>query len=101
MRIFLAGATGVIGRRLVPLLVRGLHEVTGTTRDASKANALAVAGVEPLVVDMFDADRVTAGVIAARPDVIIHQLTDLPQQFDRDRMAEALARNARLRVEGT
>jgi nucleoside-diphosphate-sugar epimerase len=101
MRIFLAGATGAIGRRLVPLLIRSLHEVTGTTRDPAKANALAVAGVEPLVVDAYDADRLTAGVIAARPDVIIHQLTDLPQEPDPERMKAARLGNARLRIEAT
>jgi nucleoside-diphosphate-sugar epimerase len=101
MRIFLAGATGAIGRRLVPLLVRNLHEVTGATRDPAKVHALAAAGAEPTVVDVFDADRLTAAVIAARPDVVIHQLTDLPQVIDPATMPAALARNARLRVEGT
>src|SRR5262245_21859619 len=101
MRIFLAGATGAIGRRLVPLLVRNLHEVTGATRDAAKVHALAAAGAEPVVVDVFDADRLTAAVVAARPDVVIHQLTDLPQVLDPATMPAALARNARLRVEGT
>jgi nucleoside-diphosphate-sugar epimerase len=101
MRIFLAGATGVIGRQLVPLLVRAGHRVTGATRVADKAAALTAAGAEPVVVDVYDAGRLTAAVMAARPDVVIHQLTDLPQTLDPGSMAEALARNARLRIEGT
>ncbi len=101
MRIFLAGATGVIGRRLVPLLVAAGHHVTGTTRSAEKAAALTAAGAQPCVVDVYDAAALTQAVVLARPDVVIHQLTDLPQVLDPAAMAQALARNARLRVEGT
>jgi nucleoside-diphosphate-sugar epimerase len=101
MRIFLAGATGAVGRRLVPLLVGAGHQVTGSTRSAEKAKGLRAAGVKPVVLDAFDADAVQAALFDARPEVLIHQLTDLPQQFDPAKMAAALERNARVRIEGT
>src|SRR5262245_28685045 len=101
MRIFLAGAAGAIGRRLVPLLLRAGHEVTGTTRSAAKANELAQAGVTPVVLDVFDAQQVSAAMCAARPEVVIHQLTDLPREFDQERIAASYPKNARIRVEGT
>jgi nucleoside-diphosphate-sugar epimerase len=98
MRVFLAGATGAIGRRLVPLLLRAGHDVTGTTRSADRASELARAGVAPAVLDVFDPQAVTAAVRAAKPDVLIHQLTDLPREFDE---ALVVAKNARIRTEGT
>jgi len=101
MRIFLAGATGAIGRRLVPLLVGAGHQVTGSTRSLEKVAGLQAAGVKPVVLDAFDADAVQAAIFDARPEVLIHQLTDLPQQFDPAKLAEALERNARIRIEGT
>lgn len=101
MRIFLAGATGAIGRRLVPLLLAAGHAVTGTTRSSSKAEELKARGVEPVVVDALNGEAVRDAVVRARPDVVIHQLTDLPQILDPARLAEALARNAHLRIEGT
>jgi nucleoside-diphosphate-sugar epimerase len=101
MRVFLAGAAGAIGRRLVPLLVRAGHEVTGTTRSSATANELERAGVTPAVLDIFDAPAVMAAVAAAAPEVIIHQLTDLPRIFDQTRIAAAYAANARIRTEGT
>jgi nucleoside-diphosphate-sugar epimerase len=101
MRIFLAGAAGVVGRRLVPLLIGAGHQVTGTTRSAGTAEAIARAGAAAAVVDVFDAPALARAVAAARPDVVIHQLTDLPDVFDRDLMAAAGARNSRIRREGT
>jgi len=101
MNIFVAGAAGVIGRPLVALLVRAGHNVTGTTRSTDKIAAIAAAGAEPVVVDVFDAAELMAAVMAARPEVIIHQLTDLPDQLDPKAMEVALDRNARLRIEGT
>ncbi len=100
-RIFLAGASGVIGRRLTPLLCDAGHQVTGTTRSASKAEALRALGADPVVVDVFDAAGLSRAVAAARPDVVIHQLTDLPPGLDPSRMQAALPRNARIRDEGT
>jgi nucleoside-diphosphate-sugar epimerase len=101
MRIFLAGATGAIGRRLIPLLRDAGHAVTGTTRSADKAARLGSSGVTPVVVDMLDAAAVERAATAARPEVVIHQLTDLPQVFDARLMADARARNARLREVAT
>lgn len=101
MRIFLAGAGGVIGRRLTPLLRAVGHTVVGTTRSPDKMAALRVLGAEPVMVDAFDADGLLRAVMAAKPDAVIHQLTDLPFPPDSPRYAEGLARNARLRVEGT
>jgi len=101
MRIFLAGATGTIGRRLVPLLRIAGHHVVGTTRSSAKGDALRAAGVEAVVVDVFDAPALSRAIAAARPDVVIHQLTDLPPGLDPGRMAEAGQRNARIRSEGT
>jgi nucleoside-diphosphate-sugar epimerase len=101
VKIFLAGAAGVIGRRLVPLLVEAGHEVTGTTRTAGRAAALRAAGVVPVVLDVFDAAAVRAALAAARPDVVVHQLTDLPAGLPPARMAEGIERNARIRREGT
>src|SRR6266446_2361682 len=101
MRVFLAGAAGAIGRRLVPLLLRAGHEVTGMTRSAETASELARAGVVPAVLDVFDAQAVTAAVGAAKPAVVIHQLTDLPRQFDQALVVASYAKNARIRTEGT
>ena len=101
LRIFLAGAAGAVGRRLVPLLVDNGHHVIGTTRSASKADALATMGIEPVVVDVFDESKLAQAVLNARPDVVIHQLTDLPAGLEPSRMPEALGRNAKLREEGT
>jgi len=100
MNIFLAGATGVIGRRLVPLLRDAGHTVTGTSRSAEKASALGVLGAHGVVVDVYDARALLKAMSAAYPDVVIHQLTDLPRSLDGARPTEFVA-NARLRIEGT
>ena len=100
-KLFLAGASGVIGRRLVPLLLqRGWH-VVGTTRSSEKAKALAAAGAEPVVVDVFDARAIERAIAHAQPALVLHELTDLPPGLDPARMADAIARNARIRSEGT
>lgn len=101
MNIFLAGATGVIGRRLVPLLRDAGHKVTGTTRSEERAAALGALGAQGVVVDVYDARALLKAMAAAYPDVVIHQLTDLPDTMDPARAAEVLAANARLREEGT
>jgi nucleoside-diphosphate-sugar epimerase len=100
-RIFLAGASGAIGRRLAPLLVANGWTVTGSTRSAEKAAALGEMGVEAVVVDVFDRAALGRAVASARPEVVIHQLTDLPYALEAGQMAEALVRNGRLRDEGT
>jgi nucleoside-diphosphate-sugar epimerase len=101
MRIFLAGASGAIGRRLVPLLLRAGHAVTGTTRSAENAKLLEGAGVTAAVLDVFDAPAIADAVRSARPDVVIHQLTDLLREFDQAQIAASYSKNARIRTEGT
>lgn len=99
MRIFVAGASGLIGVRLVPLLARAGHVVAGMTRSPQKAGLLKDLGAEPVVCDVFDEAELTGAVTAFRPDVVFHQLTDLP-----DNAADIAAfgqRNARIRTEGT
>ena len=100
-KVFLAGAAGVIGRRLVPLLLQRSWHVVGTTRSTERAKALAAAGAEPVVVDVFDAPALERAVVAAQPSVVVHQLTDLPAGLDPALMTEALSRNARVRSVGT
>jgi nucleoside-diphosphate-sugar epimerase len=100
-KVLLAGASGVVGRRLVPLLLEAGFTVTGTTRSAEKAAALARAGIAPAVVDVFDAEALKALLMRVRPEIVIHQLTDLPSGLDPALMAAALPRNARIREEGT
>lgn len=101
MDIFLAGATGVVGRRLSRLLLADGHAVTGATRSSENAAVLGSRGVTPVVVDAFDAAALRDALVRARPEVVIHQLTDLPDVLDPARREDMLARNARLRIEGT
>ena len=77
MRVFVAGATGALGRHLVPGLVAAGHEVTATTRTPGKVAQLRAAGAEPVVVDGLDREAVIAAVLAAAPEVIVHQMTAL------------------------
>ena len=99
--VFVAGASGVIGRRLCPLLVADGWRVTGTTRSVEKADALRRMGVSPVLVDVFDADALKRAVAGSQPEIVIHQLTDLPPGLEPARMAEGRERTARLRDIGT
>ena len=101
MNIFLAGATGVVGRRLVVLLRQAGHDVTGTTRSAANAAALETLGARPAIVNVFDAKGLLAAMAAAQPDVVIHQLTDLPDVIDPAAWPAMREANARLRRDGT
>ena len=101
MKIFLAGAGGAIGRKLTPLLRAVGHTVVGTTRSADKTDAVRALGAEPVVVDVFDAEALARAVSAAAPEAIIHQLTDLAVPPGTPQYDEAIARNVRLRIEGT
>jgi nucleoside-diphosphate-sugar epimerase len=101
MKVFLAGATGVIGRRLAVLLRDAGHDVTGTTRTAAKTSLLQAIGTAPVVVDVLDAEALAEAVVAARPDVVMHQLTDLPSAPGTPGYAAAQEANRRLRIEGT
>jgi nucleoside-diphosphate-sugar epimerase len=100
-RIFIAGASGAIGQRLCRLLVNSGFLVTGTTRKPERAGMLESLGVTPVVVDVFDVNLLHSAVLAAQPDVVVHQLTDLPPGLDPKLMPEARIRNARLREIGT
>jgi nucleoside-diphosphate-sugar epimerase len=100
-RIFLAGATGVIGRRLTPLLLAHGHSVCAATRSQDKSEFLRKLGASPVVVDVFDAEALSTAVLDAKPEIVIHQLTDLAVVQDPAQRSSALARNARIREEGT
>lgn len=100
-RIFLAGGSGAIGRRLIPQLVAAGHQVAATTRRAEKAEELRAIGASPVVIDVFDAGDLLAAVAEVKPEVVIHQLTDLPAGLDPNKMGEAIIGNARVRDEGT
>ncbi|MBV8431681.1 MAG: NAD(P)-dependent oxidoreductase [Solirubrobacterales bacterium] len=99
MRIFLAGASGVIGRRLVPLLVAQGHQVVGMTRSPEKIDRLRELGAEPIVCDVFDVSELEAAVAEAAPDLVMHQLTDLPNHAGE--IPAFRERNNRMRTEGT
>ena len=99
MRVFVAGATGVIGRQLVPLLVEGGHVVAGMTCSPGHAGSLRSLGAEPIVGDVFEADALRAALVAFGPDVVVQQLTDLPD--DRARLVEFAAATSRIRREGS
>ena len=101
MRVFLAGGTGVIGRALVPQLRDAGHEVTAMTRFEERADRLRALGVEAVVCDAFDTDRVVLAVESARPEVVVNQLTDIPKAINPRKMAEQFTTNDRLRTEGT
>jgi nucleoside-diphosphate-sugar epimerase len=101
MRVFLAGGTGVIGRALVPQLRDAGHEVTAMTRFEERADKLRELGVEAVVCDAFDTERVVLAVEAARPEVVVNQLTDIPKAINPRKMAEQFTTNDRLRTEGT
>jgi nucleoside-diphosphate-sugar epimerase len=97
MRVFLAGASGVIGRRLGPLLVGAGHTVAGLTR--SQPDAVAALGAEPVVADALDPDALAAALTAFRPDVVLGQLTNLPDAHEE--LGGASEANFRVRTEGT
>ena len=82
MRIFLAGASGVLGVRLVPLLVANGHVVAGMTRSPEKVERLRALGAEPVVCDVYDVAALREAVTAFRPELVMHQLTDLPDEAD-------------------
>lgn len=99
--VFVAGASGAIGKRLCRILVKDGYFVIGTTRSAEKTSMLKELSVEPVIVDVFDEKSLADAVQKAQPEIVIHQLTDLPLGLDPEKMEEALIRNARLREIGT
>ena len=98
MRIFLAGASGVIGQRLIPRLVQDGHVVGGLTRSSSKTELLSHLGAEPILCDVFDRDALIQAVQDFKPDVVLNELTDLPD--DAAQISKLADLNARIRTEG-
>jgi nucleoside-diphosphate-sugar epimerase len=101
MRVLVAGATGAIGKQLVPRLVAAGHEVHGMTRSASKKTLLDDLGAVPVVADALDPDQVAEAVGLAKPEVIIHELTAIPPGLDLRHFDRDFALTNRLRTEGT
>src|SRR6266567_7422157 len=101
MRVFVAGATGVIGQYLVPSLVAAGHEVTGTTRSTAKAAALQAAGATPVIVDGLDRRAVLDAVKVAQPEVIVHQMTALASMRSFRNFDKEFAVTNELRTKGT
>ncbi|MET0566530.1 MAG: NAD(P)-dependent oxidoreductase [Acidimicrobiia bacterium] len=101
MRVFVAGATGAIGQRLVPLLVDSGHEVVGTTRTPGKIDGLRLVGATPVVLDGRDGDAVRRTILEAKPEVVVHEMTALSGDLDFRRFAETFAETNRLRTETT
>lgn len=101
MKIFLAGASGVIGRSLVPLLRDAGHIVTGTSRNAEGKDNLDAMGIRGVVADIFDPVGLVSAVVEASPDVVLHQVTDLASGISQADPQEVIRRNARVRREGT
>jgi nucleoside-diphosphate-sugar epimerase len=99
MKIFVAGASGAIGRPLVRRLVAAGHEVTGTTRREERAEEIRAAGADAVVVDAFDAPALEAAVKQAAPEVVVNQLTSLPHRYN-PRKASFYEETNRVRREG-
>jgi nucleoside-diphosphate-sugar epimerase len=100
MRVFVAGASGAIGGRLVPLLVAHGHDVVGTTRSPDKLETLREAGADPLMLDLLDRDAVVRAIGASHPDAVVHEATALKEMDDLKHPDEAFAMTNRLRTEG-
>jgi nucleoside-diphosphate-sugar epimerase len=101
MKVLVAGATGALGKQLVPRLVANGHEVVGMTRTASRGEAVRALGATPVVADALDPDAVGGAVAEAQPEVIVHQLTALAGSLDMRHFDRDFAATNRLRTEGT
>jgi nucleoside-diphosphate-sugar epimerase len=99
MRVFVAGASGAIGRTLLPRLLAAGHEVTGMTRRQERADEIRAAGAAAVVCDVYDAAALRDAVVVAQPEVVVHALTALPTKFNPKK--DYLAPTNRIRVEGT
>jgi 2-alkyl-3-oxoalkanoate reductase len=100
MKIFVAGATGAIGRPLISQLLKNGYDVVALTRTVEKAEALSKLGVEPAIADVFDAEAVKNAIAHAQPEVVIEQLTALPKTYTGESMSAATPLNTRIRLEG-
>src|SRR3954470_6997788 len=101
MRVFVAGGSGAIGRALVPRLVEAGHEVVAITRTEARTGELRALGAEAVVADALDARAVTEAARAARPEVVVHQLTAIPPRLNPRRLDKEFKQTNRLRTEGT
>lgn len=101
MRVFLAGGSGVIGRRLIPQLVAAGHQVAATTRSDANATMLQSLGATPVVVDALDVPAMSKAVTDFRPEAVMNQLTDLPKRYNPRKLGPFYERTSRLRVEAT
>jgi nucleoside-diphosphate-sugar epimerase len=101
MRVFVAGATGAIGRPLVRELVAAGHDVTGMTRSPEKVGDLRTLGARPVVCDALEREALHEAVVSARPDAVVHQLTQIPHDLNPKRYAQQFAVTDRLRTEAT
>ena len=101
MRVFVAGATGTIGRRLVPALLDEGHQVTAMIRSPERGEQVRAMGAEPAVADALDGEAVRSAVLDCRPEAVIHELTSLPRRIDPRKIERDFALNDRLRSEGT
>ena len=101
MKVFVAGATGVIGRALLPALQQAGHEPVAMTRSPQKASALTERGIQAVVCDAYDLEGLTKTIADAQPDAIVHLLTDLPEDINMRRFEAEVASTGRLRREGT
>jgi 2-alkyl-3-oxoalkanoate reductase len=101
MRVFVAGASGAIGTRLVPQLIDAGHEVIGTVRSAENAERVRALGANPVALDLLDARAVRKAVLASEPEAIVHQATALANLRDLKHFDRSFAQTNRLRTEGT
>ena len=101
MKVFVAGATGALGKQLVPQLVANGHDVVGMTRTEAKRDQLRGLGAQPVVADALDADAVGRVVGETEPDVIVHQLTAIPPKLNMRRFEREFALTNQLRIDGT
>ncbi len=101
MRVFVAGATGAVGRELVPQLISAGHTVAGLTRSSAKAEAIKRAGAQPIIADVFDAPAIRQAFMSFRPEIVIHQMTGLTGMTDLTHFDRSFAATNRLRTEGT
>ena len=101
MRVFVAGATGAIGRQLIPLLVQAGYSVTGMTRSENKAAGIRSAGADAAIADALDRDAVESAITRAKPEVVVHELTAIPQALDLRKVEEQFKSTNLLRTKGT
>ncbi len=101
MKVFLAGGSGVIGRRLIPQLVAAGHQVAATTRSTARGSVIQSLGAIPVVVDALDAPALSKALTDFRPEAVMNQLTDLPQRYNPRKLGPYYERTSRLRVEAT